>query len=106
MKKNRAGILGTDVRPLPVRRGRIVARPENLQQIFVANFLRIEFDFNRFRVSRAAGANVFIAWVFSFSARVAGNSRGHSRRVLELASTPQKHSSANVAFAMALFYSG
>src|ERR1051325_1029558 len=75
--KDRRTVLRAHVRTLPVERGGIVIIPEYLQQVMVAENLRIIRDFNHFRVTSSIGADVLIGRIFGASTHVADLSGFH-----------------------------
>jgi hypothetical protein len=71
MIKNRRTILRADIRPLSIQRRWIMVRPEDIEQLFVTNLCRIEFDFDHFGVTGLVAANIFVARIVFCSAGVA-----------------------------------
>src|ERR1700757_2507955 len=78
MKKNLRPVLRADVRPLAVQRGRIVAFPEDSQQLFVGHLRRVVVDLHRLSVPRSARTDIFITRVFQRAARVTYRRRVHT----------------------------
>src|SRR4051812_2801120 len=58
VKENRRPVLAADVRPLAVKRGRIVITPECLKQIVIRNLRRIVVELHDFSMAAAAATNV------------------------------------------------
>src|SRR5262245_26201584 len=59
MIKDNRSILRTDVRSLAVARRRVMVAPENVEQLLIGNFRRIESHFDDFGVASLVAANVF-----------------------------------------------
>ena len=76
--ENHRAILRAGVSPLPVERGRIMRRPEDIQQTLERELLRVELDLRHLRVAGGAGANVFVGRVLLFAARVAARHGLHA----------------------------
>ena len=49
----------------------IVAVPEEFEDLFIRNFLWVEFDFKRFGVLCCVGTDIVVCRILCFSARVA-----------------------------------
>src|SRR4051812_40880926 len=77
-------ILRPDVITLPHSLRGIVAFPEHLQQVFVADLLRIEHDEHDLRMIRRAAADLSIRRVLRVSGRVTDGCRVHTRLLPEL----------------------
>jgi hypothetical protein len=78
MIKDDGAILRSDVRTLAVQCHRVVVRPKNLEELFVADLRRIEFDFNDFSVACFVRADIFVAGIFFRPAGVTDGSSGHA----------------------------
>src|SRR5262249_10917834 len=76
-------ILRADVGPLPIRRGRIMAVPENVEQLLVGNTSRVVLDLDDLRVSGAITAHVAISRILQPAPRVADRRRRHARHAPE-----------------------
>ena len=70
MIENDRAILRSDIGPLAISRRGIVIAPENIEQLFVADLVRIELDFDYFRVPGLVTTNLLVGWVFGRSAGV------------------------------------
>ncbi len=71
MKENRGAVLRAPVRALAVHLRGIVVLPENFQQVGIADFGGIEFDFHGFGVAGAVGADFFIGRILGLAAGIA-----------------------------------
>jgi hypothetical protein len=58
--KNDRAVLCTDIRPLTVDFRRVVIIPKYIQQRFVRDFIRIEFNFDDFGMAGRIAANIFV----------------------------------------------
>jgi hypothetical protein len=76
--ENGRAILRAHVGALAVALRGIVVLPEGVQQLLVRNVLRIEFNFDRFGMARAAGADLFIARVGRLAAGIADRGGVHA----------------------------
>ena len=76
MGEDDRAVLRPDVRPLPVRRGRVVVLPEDAQEISVGDAGGVVLHVDDFGVSRAVGADVLIGRVGQGSSGVADGGRG------------------------------
>src|SRR5213593_356757 len=81
MVKNYRAILHSNIRSLPVQRGRIMVRPENIQKFVVTDLRRIEFHFNNLSVSGPIGADIFIPWILFCSPCVPNRSGQHALQI-------------------------
>ena len=82
--ENLGAVLRALVRPLPVQLCRVMRHREiDLQQAAVGDLLWIEGDFDRFRVPRAAGADLLVAWSRWRAARISRNRVRHAHGMLE-----------------------
>src|SRR5690606_4733855 len=79
MEEDGRTILRAHVRPLAVRRGRIVAAPEHPQQLLVADALRIVGHLHRLGVPGGVGADLFVSGIFHVAADEA-DARGSDAR--------------------------
>src|SRR2546422_6647858 len=64
-------VLGSDIRPLAVNRGRIMRGEEDLQDIFEGDLCGIEGYLDRLRVSSGSCTDVLVGWVWNLSAGIA-----------------------------------
>src|SRR5579864_9337736 len=71
MEEDGGAILRAPVGTLAVHLGRVVILPKDLQQIGIADFGRIELDFDRFSVARAVGAYFLVGGILGVAADVA-----------------------------------
>jgi len=76
-------VLGANVRPLPVRRRRVVVVPEYVEQFFIRNLGRIVLDLDCFGMPGSIRANVFVGRVFQSSSRISHRGRGDALRLAE-----------------------
>src|SRR6266446_1108443 len=83
MKKNRRAILRAEVRPLAVHLRRVVRLPENVEQLLVTHFRRIECYLHHFRMPRFIRANVFVGWIRRLPAAVTDRCINHSWHALK-----------------------
>lgn len=77
MIKDHGTILLSNIGTLPVRRRRIVVRPENIKQLVVTNLRWIEFHFYHFGMAGFVRANIFIRRMILRPARVPNRGRDH-----------------------------
>src|SRR5580693_7770098 len=77
MVEDRRAVLAADVEPLAVTRGRIVAPPERLDQLRVADLGRVEPHLDRLGVAGAVPADPFVAGVGDVAAGVPHGSLQH-----------------------------
>src|SRR5258707_529930 len=78
MIEHHRAVLGSVIRPLPVRSRRIVVLPEHLQKLLVSNLGGIVFHLHDFGMSRLVGAHVFISRVGERASHVADGGGTHS----------------------------
>ena len=57
-------VLGASVRTLPVKTCRVVRSEENLDQLKIADLLRVVVDFNSLGMGGSAIGDLLISWVF------------------------------------------
>jgi hypothetical protein len=81
--QHRRAVLRADVVALPHALGRIVALPEQLQEVLVARLGRVEHDQHRLGVAGASAADLPVGRVGRMPARVADRGREHARRLPE-----------------------
>src|SRR5689334_5067797 len=81
--KNRRAILSADIGTLAIQGRRVVIVPEYFEQVVVADHLRIEGDFDGFRVAGPVGADVFVSGIFQRAAHVAHLRRFHTCEAAE-----------------------
>src|SRR5260370_25334191 len=78
MIKNHGSILRPDIRTLSIQRCRIVIRPENIEQLIIADLRGIEFELENLCMPSFIRANVLVAWVLFGPARIADRGRRHA----------------------------
>jgi hypothetical protein len=78
MVEDRRAVLAADVEPLAVTRGRIVAPPERLEQLRVADLGRVEPHLDRLGVAGAVPADLLVAGVGDLAAGVAHRGLQHA----------------------------
>src|SRR6266700_100836 len=61
--KNYRSILLANIGALPVQRGGVMVRPENIQKLVITGLRWIKFDFHHLGVSGFIGANILIRWI-------------------------------------------
>src|SRR6202008_2238989 len=83
VEKNLRPVLCANVRTLAIQRRRIVALPENSQQLLVSHLRWVVVDFHCLRMPRPARADIFITRVFQRAARVTYCRRVHTLDVAE-----------------------
>src|ERR1700747_1355953 len=71
MVEDLGSVLRADVGSLAIQRSRIVAFPENSQELFVGHLRRVVVDLYPFRMPGAARADIFVSRIFQRTARVA-----------------------------------
>src|SRR6266403_3056934 len=74
-------ILRADIRTLSIQSRRIMIRPENLQQLFVADFGRIKLYLHDLSVPRFVGADIFVGGVRLCSSGVSDCGRDYALQV-------------------------
>jgi len=77
MIKNHRAILRSDIRSLPVQRGRVMVRPENIQKFVVTDLRRIEFHFHHLGMPGFVRTNISIRWIL-FRAACVPDRCGHN----------------------------
>lgn len=82
--EDNAAVLGTYVVTLPVELCRVVAEPECLQQLVIADFGRVVGDFDDFGVAGGAGTYFFVGGVGYVAAGKAGFYFNYPIQFLEL----------------------
>jgi uncharacterized protein len=70
--------LRTHIGALPVERRRVVIAPEDIEQVVIADHVRIEGDFDNLGMAGAIRADVFVRRILGGSAHVADLGRLHS----------------------------
>src|SRR6266851_8712743 len=83
MKENRRAVLCAEVRPLAVQLRRVMSLPEDVEQLFVTHFCRIERHLHHFRMPRFVRANIFVGRIRGLSAAVPCCRIYHSRHALK-----------------------
>src|SRR5713226_3541113 len=83
VKENRGAVLMPDVAELAITRGRIDIVPEDVEQLAIAGFLRIESYLDRFGVTGAASGDLFIGRIDLLPAGVADRCRDYAGHSLE-----------------------
>ena len=94
-------VLRADVAELAVLHRRIDVVPEDVEQLLVADLLRVVDDLHRLGVAGAAGRDLLVGRVLRLAARVAGRRRDARLEACRTAcSMHQKQPPANVATAL------
>src|SRR5215469_5089221 len=83
MIENCRTVLCSPVRPLAVQLRGIVILPKHLEQILIGNLGRVVLNLDRFGVSGAIGANIFVGGVWEMAASVANAGRNHAGNLPE-----------------------
>src|SRR6266850_1013524 len=83
MSENRRAVLRSEVRPLAVHLRWVVRFPEDIEQLFVTHFCRIERHLHYFRVPGFVRAYIFVRRVRRFSTAVPRSRLNHSGHLLE-----------------------
>ena len=78
MIKNHRAILRAHIGTLSIQRRRIVVRPENVEDLIVSYFRRIEFHLNNLGVAGLVTADIFVARIFFIPARIPYGGRAHA----------------------------
>jgi hypothetical protein len=68
--KNHGTILVADIGALAIQRSRIVIRPEDIEELIVADDRGIELNPHHFSVPGPVSAHIFVGWIFLRAARV------------------------------------
>src|SRR3954465_11096979 len=90
MKEDGRTVLTTRIRPLPIEGGRIVHRPERIQQGVIRDECWIERHLHHLGMAGSVGTNVVVCWVLQLAAQVAGNGLEHPGDLAErLLHTPE-----------------
>ena len=76
--KNRRTILFTDIGTLPVHLSRVMAFPENLEEVIVAGLKRVKSHLDRFCMTGIMTADILICRVFSASSAITDTSGASS----------------------------
>ena len=79
MVEDRRAVLGSHIGPLAIDRCRVVGFPEKLKKFFVADFGRVERNFDRFSVARFIRADVLVGRVFHGTSGISGPGRQDAR---------------------------
>src|SRR3977135_4454921 len=98
MIKNNGPVLVPDVGTLPIQSGRIVIRPENLEQMIVADNSWIELDLHHFRVAGGVAANIFVGRILGLAAGITDGCIGHTGDGAEGRFNPPKTSGTECRF--------
>src|SRR2546425_11078070 len=83
MKENRRAVLRAQIRSLAVHLRRVMSLPENVEQLFVTHFCRIERHLHHFGMPGFVCANVFVGWIRRLPAAVPYGRINHSRHALK-----------------------
>src|SRR5216683_6610662 len=83
MKEYGRAVLCAEVRPLAVYLRRVVSLPENVEQLFVTHFWRIERHLHHFGMPCFIRAYVFVSRIRHLPAAVAYCGANHSRHALK-----------------------
>ena len=70
MIKNHRAVLRAYIGTLSIQRGRIVVRPENVEDLIVRYLGGIEFHLNNLGVAGLVTANIFVARILFIPARI------------------------------------
>ena len=97
--KSYGTVLGTHIRPLPVKRTGIVRNKKGSDERIERNYLRVVINLDGFGMPRLSAADLLIGWVVEFTTGIARNHLPNPAQGLELASVHQKQPPANVATA-------
>src|SRR5438105_15936682 len=81
MIKNHRAILRAYIGTLSIQRGRIVVRPENVEDLIVRYLGRIEFHLNNFGVAGLVAANIFVARILSVPACIPYGRRAYALKL-------------------------
>src|SRR5205814_3023698 len=81
MIKNHRAILRAYIGTLSIQRGRIVVRPENVEDLIVRYLGRIEFHLNDLGVAGLVAANIFVARILSVPACIPYGGRAHALKL-------------------------
>src|SRR5207302_7354064 len=83
MIKNHRTILRAYIGTLSIQRGRIVVRPENIEDLIVRYLGRIEFHLNNLGVAGLVAANIFVARILSVPACIPYGGRANALKLAE-----------------------
>jgi hypothetical protein len=83
MREDDGAVLRAHIRTLPVQRRRIVHAEKHLEQIVIADLLRIEGDLHDLCMSGRSGTHLLIRGVRARAARIAGDDALHAAQLAE-----------------------
>src|ERR1700675_1162651 len=83
MKENRRAVLRAEIRSLAVHLRWVMSLPENVEQLFVTHFCRIERHLQNFRMAGFVRANGFVIRFRRFPAPVPYGGINHPRHALK-----------------------
>src|ERR1700736_1210121 len=90
MIENNGTVLGSHIRSLPIKRSWVVVRPKNVEQLLVADFGRIELQFNNLSVPGSIGADLFVTRFFLRPTGITNRSGSYAFQITEcLLDTPK-----------------
>src|SRR5438874_25294 len=81
MIKNHRAVLRAYIGTLSIQRGRIVVRPENVEDLIVRYLGRIEFHLNNLGVAGLVTANIFVARILFVPACIPYGGRAHALKL-------------------------
>src|SRR2546427_355422 len=84
MIKNHRAVLRAYIGTLSIQRGRIVVRPENVEDLIVRYLGGIEFHSNNLGVASLVAANIFVARIFFFPPPIPYGGRAHALKFAKI----------------------
>ena len=78
-----ASVLIAAITELAIFDSRVDVAPEDVQQLVVTDFGRVEDDLDHFGVSRTTGGNLLVSGILLASARISRGDGDHSRQFVE-----------------------
>src|SRR5205814_9547180 len=81
MIKNHRTILRAYIGTLSIQRGRILVRPENVEDLILRNLGRMKFHLNNLGVAGLVAANIFVARILSVPACIPYGGRAHALKL-------------------------
>src|SRR4051794_17517331 len=83
MKEKGGTELRSPVGPLPIHRGRIMIRPEHVQQVVIRNPGWVVLHLNYFRMASRIAAHILVGRIVQRAAKVSDCGSRHSRQLPE-----------------------
>src|SRR5215470_3567258 len=78
MHEDSGAVLRAEVGPLAMQLSGVVNLPEDIEQVVVSNFGRVESHLDDFGVASLVRAYVLVSWVYGLAAGIASGSIDHA----------------------------